>query len=161
MSPTLYNAFDRALRVELGPSRLLGTVWLLLNGIAAGGLLYVSPDWRWRLGLLTLVSLYALLGYLLHVSLALPWSVRALAWDPQRGWKVRFRSGSWLNAELCTPVLVSEHLTAMRLRLPRWRYVRVLVVADRTASADFRRLRVRLLQSARGDRDRAKIPGSQ
>ena len=155
----LFNAFDQALRVELAPSRLLAAAWLSLNGLAAGGLLYLSLPWPVRLGLVGALCLYAWFGYRLHVSLSLPWSVRALAWDRAQGWRVRLRCGDWRRAELCTPVLVSHRIAALHLRLQRFRYARVVIVSDRTADDDFRRLRVHLLQSVRGDRDRKKIPG--
>jgi hypothetical protein len=161
MSPNLYNAFDRPLRIELAPSRLLTGAWLTLYALAACGLYSLSLEWPLRMGLLGILTVYAWLAYRLHIKVNLPYSVCALAWDVQQGWQVRQRGNGWQPAELCMPVLVHYRIAALRVRLRRWRTISVVVVADRAGADDFRRLRVRLLQSAHGNRDRTKISGAR
>jgi hypothetical protein len=96
----------------------------------------------------------------LHVGLWLPGAVCALSWDAQRGWRLQQSRGGWLEARPLVPVFVSARLVAVRFRVADGRRRSALVVADRCGVDDFRRLRVRLLQSAHGDRDRAEIPGA-
>lgn len=160
MSPSLYNRFDRPLRVELAPSRLLSCVWLVLCLLAAGSLYSLSLSWPLCISLLGLLTAYGWFAYRLHIRLDLPNSIRALAWDARQGWQLRRRARGWQSVELCLPVLVTYRVVALRLQLGRWHRVSVIVVADRTDTDDFRRLRVRLLQSAHGDRDRTKVPGA-
>lgn len=156
----MYNAFDRPLRIELRHSRLLALTWLLLYLLAAGGLYSLALDWPLRVGLLIVLSAYAWFNYRLHVRLDLAHSVSALDWDSRRGWRIR-RAGGWEKAEVCTPVLVTRQIAALRLRRSRWNTFSVLITGDRTDADEFRRLRVRLIQSAHGDRNRKKIPGAR
>ncbi len=156
----MYNAFDRPLRIELRYSRLLALIWLLLYALAAGGLYSLALDWPMRVGLLLVLSVYAWFNYRLHIKLDLAHSVSALDWDSRRGWRIR-RAGSWEQAEVCTPVLVTRRIAALRLRRSRWNRLSVLITGDRTDADEFRRLRVRLIQSAHGDRNRKKIPGAR
>ena len=65
-----------------------------------------------------------------------------------------------MTADPVLPVFVSHRLVAVRFRTGRLAYRNLLVVGQRCAAEDFRRLRVRLIQSAHGNRDRAKIPGA-
>ena len=156
MSHDSSKAFDRPLKVELGSSRLL-----LLAGLAAylpAAALCLGPS----LPAVLLLPLAVHLGYLhgLHVGTWLPGAAAALSWDAQRGWRVRRTSGDWLEVWPVTPIFVSARLVAVRFKTTGWRRCSVVVVADRCDADAFRRLRVRLLQSAHGDRDRAKIPGA-
>ena len=161
MSPNLYNAFDRPLQIELAQSRLLSGAWLILYTLAVGSLCSLPLDWPLRLCLFGLLTAYAGFVYRLHIRLDLPYSICALAWDVRQGWQVRRRDGGWRRAELCLPVLVHYRFAALRVRFGRWRTMSVVIVGDRAGADDFRRLRVRLVQSAHGDRDRTKIPGAR
>jgi hypothetical protein len=155
MSHDSSKAFDRPLRVELGPSPLLLRVGLAVY-LTAAALCLGS-----LLPMVLLLPLALHFGYLhgLHVGAWLPGAVAALSWDPQRGWRVRRSGGDWLEVWPMAPTFVSARLVAVRFKTGGWRRCSALVVADRCDADDFRRLRVRLLQSAHGHRDRTKIPG--
>jgi hypothetical protein len=77
-----------------------------------------------------------------------------------RGWRIRQARGDWLDAEPLLPMFVTRRLVAVRFRTGRCAYRTLLVVAQRCAADDFRRLRVRLIQSSHGDRNRAKVSGT-
>jgi hypothetical protein len=132
------------LRAGLGLYLAAGTGCLFLPGSAV---------------LLTLLVLHGCYLYCTHIALCLPGAIRALSWDRQRGWRVRLASGAWLGAEPLAPVFVNYRLVAARFRTGRLGSRSALVVAERCTADDFRRLRVRLIQSAHGDRNRAKVPG--
>jgi hypothetical protein len=92
--------------------------------------------------------------------MCVPTAICALSWDAARGWRIRQARGDWIGADPVLPVFVSHRLVAVRFRTGRFAYRNLLVVGQRCAADEFRRLRVRLIQSAYGNRDRAKIPGA-
>ena len=159
MSRTSSHRFDRPLRVELRASRLLLGAGLALYALAALSCALLPLHGAWRAGLCSLLCLHFVRVYRLHIAASLSRAICALDWDARRGWRVRNPGGDWQRVTLCTPVFVSYRLVVARFRSGRWRSRSVMVVSDRTDADDFRRLRVCLIQSAHGDRDRTKIPG--
>ncbi|WP_455235008.1 protein YgfX [Thiogranum longum] len=153
MSQNSSNAFDHPLQVELGFSLALLAAYATLYGVAGAAWLCVPVPWFTRLAICALLAFHFLYVYRLHVAASLRCAVHTLAWDPVLGWRIRSRGGVWLRAELRSPVFVSRQLVAVRFRIGRFRSRSVIVVPDRLDAADFRRLRVRLLQSAHGYRD--------
>lgn len=153
------NRFDRPLLAELGPSRQLWLLLALPHLLAAAVWLYLPLAWSLRLAAVCLLAARLLYLLQLHLSASRPSSIEALSWDQRRGWRLRDACGRWRNAELQLPVFVSRRLVAVRFRSGRGR-CSVLVPADRLPADDFRRLRVRLLQSAHGHRDREDLPGT-
>lgn len=155
MSHNSSNAFDRPLLVELAPSRVMLRV-------ACGG--YLTAALLCLSGLaptLLLVPLVAHFVWLhgVHLKSWLPGAVAALSWDSERGWRLRSAHGQWVEARPVLPVFVSRRLAAVRFRSAAHRRHAVLVAWDRCDGDDFRRLRVRLIESAHGGGDRAKVPG--
>jgi len=142
--------------VELGPSRLLLQAGLALY-LAAAVLCLWSPLPG---ALAALLVLHFCFVYCLHVRRCLPFAVRAVSWDAVRGWRIRSARGQWLAVSPVPPVFVSYRLVAVRLRCGRFRRRSLLVVAGSCPVDDFRRLRVRLIQSAHGDRDRTEVSGA-
>lgn len=153
MSQISLNAFEQALQVELASSRLLLSVLLFLYTLTAAAWLWVPLDAFARLGLYSLLAGHFVYLYRLHCRPSLRSAVRALAWDPVSGWRIRCGAEAWLPARIITPVFVSYRLVAVRFRVGRFTTRSVVVTGDRMGSDDFRRLRVRLLQSANGSRD--------
>ncbi|MEA2080805.1 MAG: protein YgfX [Pseudomonadota bacterium] len=140
--------FDQPLLAELKPSRIL---LLALGAVYA----LVAAVWLWvPLSCLSRLALFGLLGghfvflYRLHVKPLLRCAVQALRWDSVQGWRLRCPGGEWFPAQLRTPAFLSYRLVAVRFRVGRFRTRTVVVVADRLDENDFRRLRVRLIQSA-------------
>jgi hypothetical protein len=156
MSHNSSNAFDRPLLVELAPSPVmlraaygayLAAALLCLTGLAPTLLLVpLGAHFVWLHGV--------------HLKTWLPGAVSAVSWDSERGWRLRFARGHWVAAKLAVPVFVSRHLTAVRFRCAGFRRRAVLVTWDRCDADDFRRLRVRLIESAHGGGDRAKVSGA-
>lgn len=95
-----------------------------------------------------------------HVAAGRRDALQALHWDSARGWRIRTGDGRWRDGVLRTPVFVTRHLALARFRRSRWRSYSAVVVADRLDSDDFRRLRVRLIQSAHGRGDRVQVSGA-
>ncbi len=156
MSQDSSNRFERPLRVELRPSRLLLWVALALYLAAAVAALRTPVPGA----LAALLGLHFGYLYCTHIANCLPSAVCALSWDVTRGWRIRQARGDWLPAIPLPPVFVTWRLVAVRFRTGRFACRTALVVAERCDADDFRRLRVRLLQSAYGNRNRAKIPGA-
>jgi hypothetical protein len=159
MSPNSSHRFDRPLRVELRASRLLRRAGLLLYPGAALSSLCLPLHAAWCAALWGVLGLNFLLVYRRHIAASAPTAIDGLAWDARRAWRIRGPQGDWRNATLCTPVFVSYRLAVARFRSGRWFSRSVIVVPDRLDREQFRRLRVRLIQSAHGDRDRTEISG--
>jgi hypothetical protein len=140
--------FDQPLLAELKPSRILLLALGAVYTLAALVWLWVPFSWLGRLALLGLLGGHFVFLYCLHAKPLLRRAVLALGWDAVRGWRIRCPGGEWLPAQLLTPALVSYRLVAVRFRVSRFSTRTVIVVADRLEENDFRRLRVRLLQSA-------------
>jgi len=75
-----------------------------------------------------------------------------------KGWQLRGPDNVWLPADMLVPVFVSHRLAAVRFRTGDFKKRTVVLFTDGLPANDFRRLRVRLMQSAHGDRDRKEIP---
>lgn len=158
MSHNSSQRFDRPLQVELRASRLLFGAALLLYLAALLCCVWAPLPGAWRAAMCGLLCLHFVSVCRRHIVSCAPQAVCGLAWDLQRGWRIRGPRGDWQQAALCTPVFVSYRLAVARFRSGRWRSRSVMLVADRAGDEDFRRLRVRLIQSAHGDRDRTQIP---
>ena len=159
MSHNSSQGFDRPLRIELRASRRLLGAALLLYLAALLSCLRMPLAPGWRAGLCVLLCLHFVFVYRRHIVASATQAVRGLAWDAQRGWRIKGPRGEWRQATLCTPVFVSYRLAVARFRTRRRGSRSVMLLADRAGVDDFRRLRVRLIQSAHGDRDRTQIPG--
>jgi len=152
MSHNSLRKFDQPLRVELKPSGIFLSVLVSLYSLAA-------LAW-WCVPLPTLARLLLTAGltghffhlYRVHIAATSVTSVQALCWDRVKGWRVRGPAAVWIPAEMLLPVFVSYRFAAVRFRIGRFKTRSVVLLADRLPANDFRRLRVRLLQSAHGDR---------
>jgi len=148
MSHNSLTKFDQPLLAELQASRFLLLALAAVYALAALVWLWVPLPWPARLALFGVLGGHFVFLYRLHVKPLLRRAVQALRWDAVRGWGLRCHGGEWLPAQLLTPALVSYRLVAVRFRVSRFSTRSVVVVADRLGENDFRRLRVRLLQSA-------------
>lgn len=160
MSHNSLTGFDRPLLVELQASRISLSVLVALYALAAFAWLWVPLEWLDRVVLYSLLGAHFIYLYRLHIRMSASTAVLALSWDRERGWRIRSRDG-WSKVDLCMPAFVTYRLVALRFKVGRIKTRRVIIVYDRIAADDFRRLRVRLLQSAYGSGDRKKIPGSR
>jgi len=145
----LYNRFDRPLHLELGDSPLLLKAFLFLHLAGIFAWVVASLPLVWRLAAVSVLLLQFWRLHRLHVQPAAAHAVRALRWMPETGWQIKTLVG-WRQAELCHPFYVTAWLVTARFRTSRFRRVTAIVVGDRTDADNFRRLRVRLLQCARG-----------
>jgi hypothetical protein len=158
MSPASSNAFARPLRVELGASRRIAAV---LCGACTLAMLAAMPlAGPLHAAFCAAALMYYRHLYRIHARPAANQAVRALAWDPQHGWRLRLGRG-WCEGRLLQPVFVTHRLVALRFAGPGRRRHRVIVTGDRLDAGNFRRLRVRLLQCVHAGRDRTQIPGSR
>ncbi len=148
MSNNLLTKFEQPLRVELRPSLRLAITAGLFHAIAAAAALSLSLAPVLRLCLFTGVLVHFVGFVRRQITTTSRRAVRALAWDRQRGWQVAGTAADWQPVQPVWPVFVSYPLVIARFRLSRYRSRSVVITADRLPDDEFRRLRVRLLQSA-------------
>jgi toxin CptA len=136
------NRFATPLVVRPEPSRRLAGLLWALHGIAAAGLLAVSPLAGLAGGALLLVSLAA------HLRAA-GWfggrtAVKALRVEPDGGWRVMHRDGVWTGVRVSPQSLCLPGLCVLRLHDGVSWHVLALA-GDSLDDATFRQLRSRLL----------------
>lgn len=150
MSQTSLTKFDQPLQIELLPSRQLSSLSLAVHLL--GGLAWslVTLPVVYKLAVLMAIGGHARYFHHLQIEAKKASSVSGITWDKMRGWRVCNPVSGWQAAELQMPVFVSARLVAVRFRVSRFRCCSAVIVGDRLAGDKFRRLRVRLLQSARG-----------
>jgi hypothetical protein len=150
MSQTSLTKFDQPLRIELQPSRLLARLSLLIHLLAGMAWLVVSAPFACKLALWLIIGSHACYFHRLQIAATSGSSVAGISWDRSRGWQVYNPVRGWQTANLQLPVLVNPRWLAARFRVSGFRCYSAVIVGDRLAEDKFRRLRVRLLQSARG-----------
>ncbi len=145
----MLTKFDQPLQVELQPSPLMLRLSLLahLSGVLLWSLLSVAIGFK--LLVLLCIAGHALYFYRLQITAVGASSISAIAWDMRRGWRVHNPVIGWQPALMLTPVFVHSRLVAARFRVGRFRSCSAVILHDRLPDEAFRRLRVRLLQSAR------------
>ena len=143
--------FDQPLQVEPEASRLLLTVVAALYSVAAIAWWCTPLPFVVRFAASSILLLHFTHLYRVHLSVTPVSAVQTLSWNPLRGWRLRGGDGQWFDARLLLPVFVTRRLVAVRFRVGRFDTRSVVVASDCLAGDEFRRLRVRLLQSAHGD----------
>jgi Membrane-bound toxin component of toxin-antitoxin system len=147
MSSDSLTRFDQPLRVELRFSRTLAAAAVALHGLAVLGCLLVPLQRGWQLLIITLLGGHCVRFYRSQVAATGGKAIGVIAWDKQRGWRLRAASGHWWPARLLMPVFVTVSLVVVRFRIAAVGTHSAVIVADRLGAEEFRRLRVRLLQS--------------
>jgi hypothetical protein len=150
MSPTSLTKFDQPLQIELQASRMLARLSLLVHLLAGLAWLLVTLPVPGKLAALLLIIVHAYYFHRLQITANGASSISRIAWDSSRGWWVYNPVTGWQTAVLQLPVCVSAGLVAVRFRVTGRRCCSAVIVGDRLEADKFRRLRVRLLQSARG-----------
>ncbi len=148
MSYDSLTRFDQPLRVELRFSWLLTATAATLHILAVTSCLLAPLHRGWQLLLIALLGGHFVRFLRRQVTAKLGKAIGAIAWDRQRGWRLRRPSGEWCQARLLLPVFVTLHLVIVRFRVAGVGVHSAVIVADRIGPDEFRRLRVRLLQSA-------------
>jgi len=133
----------------LQPSRQLARLSLVIHLLGAVAWLLVSSPVVLKLTALIFIGIHALHFHRLQIAARGVTTVSGITWDKTRGWQVCNPVSGWQVAELQKPVFVSARLVAARFRVSRFRCCNAVVVSDRLSGDKFRRLRVRLIQSAR------------
>ena len=153
MSYDSLTRFDQPLRIELRFSWLLTAIAATLHALAATSCLLASLHHGWQLLIIALLSGHFVRFMRRQVTAKVGNAIGAIDWDRQRGWRLRRASGEWGRARLALPVFVTLHLVIVRFRVAGVGTHSAVIVADRIHPDEFRRLRVRLLQSVpRGSR---------
>jgi hypothetical protein len=143
--------FDQPLRIEFRFSWLLTTTAAILHGLAATACLLAPLDRGWQLLITALLGGHFVRFLRRQVTAKTGRAIGAIAWDRQRGWRLRGPSGDWYRARLVLPVFVTVQLVVVRFRVAGVGTHSAVIVPDRIGADEFRRLRVRLLQSALQD----------
>ena len=150
MSPISLTKFDQPLRIELQPSRKLARLSLLVHLLAGLAWLLVTLPVAGKLAAVLLIIVHAYYFHRLQITANGASSISRIAWDRSRGWCVYNPVTGWQTAVVQMPVYVTAGLVAVRFRVSGCRCCSAVIVGDRLEADKFRRLRVRLLQSARG-----------
>jgi len=117
--------------------------------VAVAACLVAVPDPLVRLALIVLAGGHLVYFLRRQVLATAAGAISAISWDLQRGWRVCSVPGGWQAAQPLSPVFVTPKLVVVRFRAALDRRCSAVIVADRLRPDEFRRLRVRLLQSAR------------
>ncbi len=139
--------FERPLRLELDASRRLAALAGLAHLVAAGACLRAALPAPLAGWLLAAIALHYLRFLRLYAALLPGPAVDGIAWDAHHGWRLRVGGGAWQAARLRTPFFVTFPLAVVRFRLAPRKLRTAVILADRLSVDDFRRLRVRLLQT--------------
>lgn len=155
------NGFAPALRIEPRPSRRL-TLYLVAGHTLAASVWLLQPLSLppMLLGLL-LLGISLVHDWRLHVRATHPCSIHLLEYHDEYGWRLTLADGGRRTLVLRAPVFVTRHLVIAGFGKGLWPHCRLVLAADAVDARRFRHLRVRLLQSAHGHRDRTQIPGAR
>jgi hypothetical protein len=148
MSYDSLTRFDQPLRVELRFSWLLTSAAAVVHTLAALSCLLAPLHPAEQLLLIALLVGHFAWFLGRQVRATVGRAIAVIAWDKQRGWQLCSPSGDWLPARLVLPVFVTLRLVIVRLRVPGSGTHSAVIVPDRVGVDEFRRLRVRLLESA-------------
>lgn len=149
MSHNSLTKFEQPLQIELQPSRRMARFSLLLHLLAVLLWFLLSLPIGYKLLALACIAGHARYFHLLQIAAVRASSVTGITWDGRRGWRVYNPVKGWQSATLHTPIFVHSRLIAARFRVARLVSCSAIVISDRLTGEEFRRLRVRLLQSAR------------
>jgi hypothetical protein len=152
MSYDSLTRFDQPLRIELRFSRLLAGTAVALHGLAVLSCLLVPLHRSWQLLIIALIGGHCVRFFRRQVTATAGKAIGFIAWDRRRGWRLRAASGAWWPARLLLPVFVTLPLVVVRFRVADSGTHSAVIVPDRLEADEFRRLRVRLLQSAQENR---------
>jgi len=141
---------EQPLQIELRPAWRLAAVAGFIHLLSAGSIVLLPAFYGLRFLLPVLLLVH--FGYFIRRKVigTTRKAVRMIAWDRQRGWRVANAAGDWQRVHPDLPVFVSYKLVVVRFRISAFRSRSAIVVAERLSDDDFRRLRVRLIQSAKG-----------
>lgn len=153
MSCDSLTRFDHPLHLELGRSARLRVAAACVHALAAAGCLLSAVHPALSVLLVVLTGLHLVRFLRCHVDGTDRDAVTGIAWDRERGWRVRGGRVHWRDARLSLPVFVTAHVVVVRFRGPGLKRYSAVIVGERLEPDDFRRLRVRLLQSARDYRE--------
>lgn len=153
MSSSSKHAFKTHLSVDIGVSAVWRGLLIACYSLAGMLCLTLSLDMVFRL-LLCMCSLayglyLALYKYGLHNRLR----VVRIEYSQQQGWQLLFACGKQAGSSLRLPVYVTRYLVIARFGSGIFPDHPVVIPADAVDNDEFRHLRVRLLQSAHGDRN--------
>lgn len=139
------GASPSRLVIELGASRALAAVLVVLHA-GAGVIAVTLPlGWYWRLALLALVAVSLWRALVLHAWRRAPAAVVGLAVDDEDTCALRRRTGAGWEEGRLLDCWVHPRLALLTVRLcARRRAIGVVIPADAAAAEPFRRLRVRL-----------------
>ncbi|HHO69591.1 MAG TPA: hypothetical protein ENK12_11205 [Gammaproteobacteria bacterium] len=160
MSHNSWNGFAPALRIDWRPSRSLARLLYGAHALAAVLWLSLPLAWPYRAAGLGILLLALRRDRRRHVLGCHPAAVTAIEYRAGAGWRVRGGDGRWRCVPLYRPVFVTPWLVIAAFGERPWRLRRLVLCADAVEARRFRHLRVRLIHSAHGDRDRTQVPAA-
>ncbi len=154
MSLRSSRSFKTTLGVDIGLSTLLRGLLIICYSLTGILCLVLSLDLLVRIGLCLLSIAYGLYLILYQFGPLNESRVRRIIYTNNQGWCLLFASGGQVTTHLHLPVFVTRFLVIARFGggiIPQYC---VVIPADAVERTVFRHLRVRLLQSAHGNRNR-------
>ncbi len=160
MSHNSWNGFAPALRLDWRPSRTLGRLLYGAHALAAALWLSMPLAWPYLAAGLGVLLLALRRDRRRHVLGCHPAAVVAVEYRESGGWRLLTGDGHWHRLPLYRPVFVTRRLVIAAFGERPWRLRRLVLYADAVDARCFRHLRVRLIHSAHGDRDRTQVPAA-
>jgi hypothetical protein len=153
MSSCSHQAFKSALRVDIGLSAVLRIFLITCYSLTGILCLTLSLDLPTRLVLCLFSVTYGLYLVWYKFGPHARSGVERIEYAENQGWHLSFAAGGQVTVCLRAPVFVTRFLVIARFGgglIPKYT---VVIPADAVDPHVFRHLRVRLLQSAHGDRN--------
>lgn len=131
------------LRFELGPSRTLTGILILVHGISIYLIGYFLHPWWVAVSLMILVLASGIRSVRIHGLKNHPSSIRAL-WAKEEGlWEIITAGGISYEAQLQAGSYVSPSLTVLNFRVPgRFQSINGVILPEGIEAEAFRQLRV-------------------
>lgn len=153
MSSTNHRVFKTHLCVNVGISVIWQRSLIACYSLAGLFCLTLSLDMVVRLGLCLTALAYGLYLALFKHGLRNRSRVVRITYSQQQGWRLLLACGREVKTSLRLPVYVTRFLVIARFGCGKFSGCPVVIPADAVDNDEFRHLRVRLLQSAHGDRN--------
>lgn len=155
MSSDQRRAFTSALRVDIGLSPVLRLVLLCCYGFTGVLCLTLALEATTRIVLCLGSMSYGLYLARYPFGSKSRFRVKRIEYSASQGWQLLLSSGDRVPGSLQLPVFVTRFLVIARFGQGLFPEHTVVIPADAVEFHAYRHLRVRLLQSAHGHRNRA------
>jgi hypothetical protein len=147
------RTFKTALQIDIAVSRTLRIFLLACYSLSAIVCLTLSLDLVIKSVICVLSATYGVYLACFRYGLRNPSRIKRIEYSNSEGWRLSFADGKQVNTSLRLPVFITPFLVIVRFGKGLPPKYTAVIPADAADCHTFRHLRVRLLQSAHGDRN--------